>query len=325
MLIENGVDFLAVATLEEGIRLRKAGIEEDILMLSGTSVKGELEQLIENRMILTIGSIESVKIINEIAKNTKMPIRAHIEIDTGFGRYGFLYNDIETITKICRGDHWSSANKIQIEGIYSHFSLAYYKNNRWTIKQFNRFMKVRQILKLNDIDIQIVHMCNSPAFLNYPKMRLNAARIGSAFLGRVDCKNNIGLRKIAVFKSNITEIKVVPKGHNIGYLNSYKAKRETRIAIVQFGFFEGYNTGSKQDMFRDVDNIRNAVGSIKNLFRRQVLQVDINDKKYNVIGKTGMYHVIIDITNGKDIKVNDEVIVPINPLNIDREVERDYV
>jgi len=181
------------------------------------------------------------------------------------------------------------------------------------------------VLKLNEINIKMMHMCNSPAFLNYPNMRLNAARIGSAFLGRVDCKSHYDLRKIAEIKTNITEIKAVPKGYNIGYLNAYKTKRETRIAIVQFGYFEGYNTGNKQDMFRFVDNLRNALHYAKNIFRKQCLQVNINGKKYNVIGKTGMYHMVIDITDGEDIKVNDEVIIPINPLDVDRAIERVYI
>ena len=212
-LIDNGILCLAVATTEEAILLRKAGITEDILMLSSTSIKEDLQTLVDNNIIITIGSKECAE---EVKKLTGKNIRAHIKIDTGFGRYGFLYND-------------------------SHFSLAYYKNDKWTITQFNRFMDVLESLKLNDINIKTSHICNSPAFLNYPNMHLNAARIGSAFLGRVDSEANVGLKKIGQLKTNITEIKTVPKGYNIGYLNGYKTKSQTKIAIIQVGYMDGYN------------------------------------------------------------------------------------
>lgn len=227
-LIDNGITTLAVATQEEAIKLRKANDKIDILMMSSTSIKRELKELIENDIIITIGSGETAQVVNDLKKELNKEIRAHIKIDTGFGRYGFLYSDIKTII-----DSIKELSDVKIEGIYSHFSLAYYKNDKWTNQQFNRFIDVIEALKLNDIEIKTYHICNSPAFLNYPKMQLNGARIGSAFLGRVDCENNVGLKKIGKLKTNITQIKTVPKGYNIGYLNSYKTKKETKIAIIQ--------------------------------------------------------------------------------------------
>lgn len=318
-LIDNGIGTLAVATLEEAIELRESGIKEDILMMSSTSIKEDLKKLIENDIIITIGSKDSANAVLEIEKETNKRIRAHIKIDTGFGRYGFIYNDIKTIVETIK-----SLSNLEIEGIYSHFSLAYYKNDKWTIKQFNRFMDVIEALKLNDIEIETYHICNSPAFLNYPNMHLNGARIGSAFLGRVDSENKVGLKKIGQLKTNITEIKTVPKGYNIGYLNSYKTKRKTKIAIVQVGYMDGYNITMNTDMFRFVDKLRGLSHSIKNFLNKKSLKVTINDKKYNVIGKVGMYHLAIDITES-NIKVSDFVYLDVNPLHVDGKIRREYV
>ena len=227
-LIDNGIEILAVATIEEALELRLAGIKEDILMMSSTSIKEDLEALINNDIIITIGSKECAKVVKELSENTEKKIRAHIKIDTGFGRYGFLYTDIKQIVEAIR-----SLSSVSIEGIYSHFSLAYYKNDKWTIEQFNRFVNVIEALKLNEIEVETYHMCNSPAFLNYPEMHLNGARIGSAFLGRIHADTVVGLKRIGSLKTNITEIKTVPKGYNIGYLNGYTTKKETKIAIAQ--------------------------------------------------------------------------------------------
>jgi len=325
-LIDNGIETLAVATMEEAIELRNSGIKEDIFMMSSTSIKEELKTLIENDIIITIGSTDATKavleIINDVGVDVHIDpkkIRAHIKIDTGFGRYGFLYSDIKTIVESIK-----SLEKVSIEGIYSHFSCAYYKNDKWTIEQFNRFINVIEALKLNDIEIKTVHICNSPAFLNYPEMHLNGARMGSAFLGRVAAENNVGLKKIGQLKTNITEIKIVPKGYNIGYLNSYKTKKETKIAIIQVGYMDGYNITMDSDMFRFVDKLRGLSHSIKSFLKKTNLRVTINDKKYNVIGKVGMYHLAIDITDS-NIKVNDFVYLDVNPLHVDGKIRREYV
>ena len=155
-------------------------------------------------------------------------------------------------------------------------------------------------------------------------MHLNGARIGSAFLGRVDADINVGLKKIGKLKCSIEEIKTVPKDFNIGYLNSYKTKKETKIAIVQLGYIEGFNIGTRQDMFRFVDKLRGLSHSIKSFFRKQNLKVTINEKKYNIIGKLGMYHMAIDITNS-DVKIGDFAYLEVNPLYIDSKIERKYV
>ena len=318
-LIDNGIQNLAVATMEEAMVLRKAGIKEDILMLSSTSIKEELKTLIENDIIITIGSKDATNKVLEIAKETDKKIRAHIKIDTGFGRYGFLYSDIKTIIESIK-----SLKNVSIQGIYSHFSRPYYKKDKWTKEQFNRFISVVEALKLNDINIETYHICNSPAFLNFNEMHLNSARIGSAFLGRVAAENNVGLKKIGQLKTNITEIKTVPKGYNIGYLNSYKTKKETKLAIIQVGYMDGYNITMSTDMFRFVDKLRGLSQSIKRFLNKTNLRVTINNRKYNVIGKVGMYHLAIDIT-GDDIKVNDYVYLDINPLHVDSKIEREYV
>ena len=230
-----------------------------------------------------------------------------------------MYNDIKTIIDIIK-----SLDNVSIEGIYSHFSIAYYKNDKWTKKQFSRFLNVIKELEKNDINIKEYHICNSPAFLNYPEMHLGAARIGSAFLGRVDADTNIGLKKIGQLKANITEIKTVPKGYNIGYLNSYKTKRETKVGIIQVGYMDGYNITSRTDMFRFIDKIRRLVQSVKSFLKKSNLTVTINDKKYNIIGKVGMYHVAIDISNS-DVKIGDFVYLDVNPLYVDGKIRREYI
>lgn len=278
-LKDNGIEYFAVATIEEALKLSKANIVQNILILSPLYNKEELENAVKNNIIVTIDSEENAKMLNELAQKG-YNIRVHIKVDTGFGRYGFLYNNSQSIVKTIK----NLDNRIKVEGIFSHFSIAYYKKNKHTLEQFNRFKGVLKILEENNINIKLKHICNSPGILNYPEMCLNAARIGSAFLGRVAAENNIGLKKIGELKVSVAEVRQVPKDFNISYLNTYKTKKEMKIAILPIGYSEGYNLSAKTDMFRTVDKIRRIVREIKNLFKKQKLTVEINEKRYDVIG-----------------------------------------
>lgn len=99
-LIENGIKTLAVANLEEAIELRSVGIIEEILMMTPVILKKELQLLIENDITITLGSFEEFELAEILSKENNKVINAHIKIDTGFGRYGFLSEEKEIILEI---------------------------------------------------------------------------------------------------------------------------------------------------------------------------------------------------------------------------------
>ncbi len=316
-LIDQGINFFAVSTIEEAIKLREAGIKEEILMLSSISIRSQVKKLIQNNIIITIGSTHAMEIANEIGKEMNKKIRAHIKIDTGFGRYGFCYNKREEMIEAIK-----LADNIKIEGTFSHFSVSFY-NDKYTKEQFKRFIDCIEVMKLNGLKMGLLHICNSNAFIKFPNMHLNAVRIGSAFLGRVTA-SGLSLKKIGYLKSEVTEIKILPKNFNIGYSNIYKTKKETKIAIIPCGYADAVNMGIKKDAFRMIDKIRYLKEDLKKLFTKQKLTLKIDGKESQILGRIAMCNVIADIT-GKEIKEGQEAIFDIYPGYIDSSIRREYI
>lgn len=316
-LIDNGIDYFAVSTIEEALKIREAGIKEKLLMLSSTSVEEDVRTLIQNNIIITIGSKESAQIADKIGQELNKKVKAHIKIDTGFGRYGFVYNNREEIIQTIK-----NLKNIKIEGTFTHFSNAYY-DDKYTKLQFSRFMECIEVLKMNDIQTGMLHVCNTSAFIKFPEMHLNAVRIGSGFTGKISFRNSMGLRKIGYLKANVAEIKELPKNFNVGYSNAYTTKKSTRVAIIPTGYADGVNIETGRDMFRLIDKIRYIVGDLKNVLKKQQLYVNINNQRCPIIGRVGTYHVTVDVT-GKEVQINDEVIFNTNIKYVDSNVRREW-
>lgn len=164
ILVKNGIKTLAVSAPEEAIKLRKEGkIENEILMLSPTVIKKELQLLIENDITLTVGNNEELKLIEEIAEELKKEeVKVHLKIDTGFARYGFLYTDIQNILSV-----FKDIQRVKIVGTYTHFSKPI--NEKWTNIQFNRFCECIEKIKQANYNPGILHCASSTAFLKYPR------------------------------------------------------------------------------------------------------------------------------------------------------------
>lgn len=316
ILKENDINYFAVATYEEALTLRKH-IEESILLLTPYIDDQLLENLIKNNITLTIDTYETFETIENIAKKLKKKVNAHIKIDTGLSRYGFNYSEIEAIKSI-----FANKKMVEIEGIYTHLSNSLASSSGYSNIQFSRFTRLINILKEDNIDFKLMHICNSSAYFKYPEMHLNCARIGSAIYGGpVGTKSN--LTSTGLLKTRITAVKYLKKGDFIGYGNSYKVKKNIKVAILPVGYYAGIGLELADQRFKFKSKIKRILINILSLFRDNNISVNINNENYKILGQIGMHDIVIDITN-KSLKVNEEVLIKVKPKYINSMIKRVY-
>lgn len=310
ILLENGVDTFAVSELAEALNMRNAGFTNEIILLTPTNDVDEAKIIADNKITATVGSLNNAKILNDIG----LPVNAHIKIDTGFGRYGFY---TEQLTEELKG-----FENITYTGVFSHFSNSFGDDINYSKKQFDEFE--RAVAKLGNMGIDGLtrHICNSCGAIRFDFAKLDAVRIGSAFLGRLPITYTLELKRLAHLKCTVSEVRRLPKGTVVGYANTYVTKRDTVSAVIPVGYKDGYGVQKSNDVFRFMDILRYMFADFKMLNKK--IYVEINGKKYPIIGRISMHNIVVDVT-GADVAVGDIATMECNPILIKNEIERLYI
>lgn len=312
ILIENGIKTFAVTEVDDIEELRQVAKEQDILVMRSTCIEDEAKIIAQNGCIATIGSSESAKVMDKVSKDLGVKTKCHLKIDTGMGRYGFMPSQVEEAIKCY------NLENLEFTGAYTHFSSAFH-NGELTKVQLEMFKDTMEQIKKAGKDVGILHASNSPALLNVDGVALDSVRIGSAFTGRVITKNKTKLNRIGSLEAEVIEIKTVPKGYAIGYNGLYKTKRETKIAIVPIGHYDGFGLTKE----KEIADLHSVLSQLKKYLKKQQMYVRINGRMYSVIGEIGLSHTAVDITDS-DVKIGDTASVDISPLMVNPRIKRIY-
>lgn len=318
VLSETGIRMFAVTEPEDATRLRALGyIDEDILVMRSTAMADEAYEVVQAGAIATVGSPEAARCLNEVAQGCGIKARAHVKVDTGMGRYGFLPEQYEELKLVYTG-----YEGIEATGIYTHFHSAF-ANEPATRAQYKQLCDIASRLKADGIDFGMRHAANSAGMFRYDDMMLDAVRVGSAFTGRIAAKST-GLSRIGYLESRVIELRTVPKGHTFGYGAGYVAKDVTRVAVVPVGYTDGFSVEKKKDLYRSRDIARYIVGDLKKGRGRGNIYITINGQRARVMGHVGLCHVSCDVT-GLDVHLGDTAILDVNPLYLSPLVSKEYV
>ncbi len=308
-----GIKTFAITETKDISTLKSILDDEDILILRSTTNYDEAKVIAENNCIATIGSMEACLLMDSVSKELGVKTRCHLKVDTGLSRYGFLPNETEKMLDCYK------ANNLSFCGIYTHFSHAFCDTQK-TMAQYKTFLKTIDILKNNGIDPGCRHVANSPALFNCKDVSLDAVRIGSAFTGRVASKSTNSLIRTGYLQSEVLEIKTIPSGTTVGYGGNYTAKKDMKIAIVPMGHQDGFGITNAVVQ----SSMRNTLSAAKHWLHGDGLSVNINSKKFHVIGNVGLTHIAVDI-DSSDVKLGDTVTADVSPLYVNANVTRKYI
>ena len=281
--LESGATWLGVGALEEGIILRKAGIEALILVL-GLTPEDQIDPLLFYDLVPTICDLQTVKALSQAAVKYKKNARIHIKIDTGMRRLGIKSEGALDFIKRVK-----KMNNIEIEGLYTHFAAADEEDKSYTKLQFAQYKRVVNELEKEDIHVPLKHMANSAAILDLPYTYLDIVRPGITIYGLFPlplAKRTIKLKPVAKFKTKIIFIKKVGTGESIGYGRAYTTIKETTVATLPVGYADGY------------PRLLSDTG-----------EVLVKGRRAPIIGRICMDLCMIDVTNIPGVQVGEEVVL----------------
>ncbi len=311
-LKEHKIKTFAVTEVTDIPVLKEILDDEDILVMRSTCLENEAELIAKNGAIATIGSLEAAETMDAVSQKLGVKTKCHLKIDTGMGRYGFMPSQVEEAIKCY------SFENLEFIGAYTHFSSAF-RNTELTKAQLTMFKDTMEQIKKAVGEVGVIHAANSPALLNVSDVCLDTVRIGSAFTGRVITRSKSGLNRLGSLEAEVVEVKTVPAGYSIGYNGLYTTKRETKIAIVPIGHYDGFGLAKEKEQY----DFHYVLSVFKRFLKKQQMYVRINGEMHYVIGGIGLSHTAVDVT-GTDIKAGDLASVDISPLLVNPRIERIY-
>lgn len=283
VLLNNGVEMLGIAILEEGIQLRDKGIKAPLLLLGGI-FEEQIDTVIQYGLTPTVYDLKLAEVLSKRAYHFSKVIKVHVYVDTGMGSIGVKHNKAVEFIKSLK-----EMKNLLIEGIYTHCSSSDEKDLAFTNLQIKRFRDVLAALDSMKVCIPLRHMANSGAILGYPEAYFTMVRPGLSLYGLYsleDVSRDIGIKPVMSFKTRIIHIKDMESGDVVGYGRTYRITKPTRVATLPLGYDDGYN--------RLLSNQGNVI---------------IKGRKASIIGRVCMDQCFVDVTNIKDVSVGDEVVL----------------
>jgi len=286
--IKTQVDWFGVDSVDEGIRLRNAGIRKPILVLGFTRTD-RLKDLIRYDLSTTAYDRTILRALSKLAK--KSLVNVHIKIETGTMRQGVAGEELRALAKEIKRQ-----GNITVEGAYTHFADVE-GGTVFAQKQIARFQEGLAILAEEGIEPRIRHTACSAAILRLPEAHFDMVRLGVSLYGLWSSisiqkdilrrtSGHIRLQPALTWKTVIAQIKDVPAGTHVGYDCSETVKKNSKIAVIPVGYYDGF------------DRHESNKGSVL-----------IRGKRCKIVGRICMNMCMVDVTHVKGANVEDEVVL----------------
>ncbi|HNY28425.1 MAG TPA: alanine racemase [Candidatus Sumerlaeota bacterium] len=287
--VEEGCRFLIVASLDDALELRAAGVEGDVLIV-GPIFPEQAPEVVAGGFAVAGASLEILHSLETAATRLERRARVHLKFDTGMGRLGFLDDTRELpriLEKICCFEH------LEFEGAMTHFCESDAPDPQFTQEQARRFRLVLRELEAVGMRPRWIHAANSDAALRHPDLGFSMVRTGIALYGVSSSGLAPGaestqpeLDPVMTALTRIADLRQVPANHPISYGRTHVTRRPSRLAVIPVGYGDGYP--------RSASN------------RAQVL---IQGQRAPVLGRITMNLTVVDVTDIGDVSLGAPVLL----------------
>lgn len=280
--LNNGAGYVGVASINEGVELRRSGITAPILVL-GYTPAWQARELVLNDLTATVFNLDVARALNRAARELSSQVRLHVKVDTGMGRLGLLPDEVVPFVQELR-----ELPHLILEGIFSHFSVAD-DDPDYTRWQLGRFRRVLAALEEVGITFPLVHTANSAAILTLPEGHFSMVRLGIAMYGlhpssQVRCPPDF--RPALAFKTQIAQVKTLPPGSYVSYGNTYQTTDQQHIAVIPVGYADGFRRAP-----------------------HHWGEVLVRGQRATIVGRVCMDQTMIDVTAIPNVRQGDEVVL----------------
>jgi alanine racemase len=275
-------DAFGVALVEEGMRLRRLGLQNPILVFGGTWTR-QIPLFLEHGLTLTVPSLARLRDVEDAAAAARVRARVHLKVDTGMERIGVHhYSAFGLLEAAARSSH------VEVEGIYSHFANADAADLSDARLQLERFLEVLRFYERRSLPLPQRHLANSAAVLRLPESHLDLVRPGILLYGVypfADAPRALRVSPALSWRSRVVYFKVVEAGNPVSYGSTWRSDHRVRVVTVPVGYGDGY--------FRSLSN------------RAEVI---LRGHRYSQVGRICMDQMMVNVENGSGYN-GDEVVL----------------
>ena len=287
-----GADWLGVQSLEEGVLLREKGFTCPILALGYVPFEG-LKEAVAGEMRLTVYNFETLDRLVQVCRELRKKANLHLKIETGTYRQGITEEDVLSFARKAR-----EFPELVLEGISSHFAnIEDTTEHSYAQYQLDTFKRIVGMLEKNKIEIPLKHMSCSASAILFPDTYFDMVRAGISIYGlwpsketflscRLQNREPLLLKPVLSWKTRVVQVKKVPRGAFIGYGCTYRASRESTLAVVPVGYYDGYDRRLSNSSY-----------------------VLVKGKRAPLRGRVCMDFILADVTDIPGVEVEEEVVL----------------
>ena len=235
--LDAGAGGLCVATVQEGIQLREAGIEAPILLLGATNTPEQVRAIAYWQLQPTICTPQQALVFSETLSCLKKTLLVHLKLDTGMSRLGMPWQEARQFVELVKRLPY-----LEIKSVYSHLATADSLDPTVMRLQHQRFEEAIAQLHSAGITPPRLHLANSAATLTDPALHYDLVRVGLALYGLYPAEHlrgAIDLKPVMQVKARVTQVKTIPPGTGVSYGYQFIAERQMRLAVIGIGYADG--------------------------------------------------------------------------------------